>query len=295
MPYDFENFKIRALTSVLLLFLVFLILKSNFVLIYSILVLSVFSILEFLNISKSIFRNISYYIFNFFFILFISFFSLFFFFFSIGNLQIVLFIILLGCIASDIGGFIFGNLFKGPKLTKISPNKTLSGSIGSFFLCCVIVVSLTFFFTKNVNFDIFVVSILTSLSCQLGDLFFSYLKRKAKIKDYSNILPGHGGVIDRLDGIFFWGTSWINIFFIFCINMKKNITILGSTGSIGLTALSILEKKKKYFKLKLLSANKNYSSICKQIKKYKPNYFLVTDFLTFQKIKKIFKKKNNNY
>ena len=56
-------------------------------------------------------------------------------------------------------------------------------------------------FTKNVNFDIFVVSILTSLSCQLGDLFFSYLKRKAKIKDYSNILPGHGGVIDRLDGI----------------------------------------------------------------------------------------------
>ena len=198
-----KNFKIRALTSVLLLLLVFLILKSNFVLIYSILVLSVFSILEFLNISKSIFRNISYYIFNFFFILFISFFSLFFFFFSIGNLQIVLFIILLGCIASDIGGFIFGNLFKGPKLTKISPNKTLSGSIGSFFLCCVIVVSLTFFFTKNVNFDIFVVSILTSLSCQLGDLFFSYLKRKAKIKDYSNILPGHGGVIDRLDGIFF--------------------------------------------------------------------------------------------
>ena len=77
--------------------------------------------------------------------------------------------------------------------------------------------------------------------------------------------------------------------------MKKNITILGSTGSIGLTALSILEKKKKYFKLKLLSANKNYSSICKKIKKYKPNYFLVTYFLTFQKIKKIFKKKNNNY
>ncbi len=73
--------------------------------------------------------------------------------------------------------------------------------------------------------------------------------------------------------------------------MKKNITILGSTGSIGLTALSILEKKKKYFKLKLLSANKNYSSICKQIKKYKPNYFLVTDFLTFQKIKKKFSKK----
>ena len=198
-----KNLKRRLLTSLFLLFFVFLIFKLNFVLIYTLLILSVFSILEFLNMSKSIFKNITYFVFNSFFIIFISFFSLFFFLFSLGQLKILLFITLLGCIASDIGGFVFGNLFKGPKLTKISPNKTLSGSIGSFFLCCVIVVSLTFFFTKNVNFDIFVVSILTSLSCQLGDLFFSYFKRKAKIKDYSNILPGHGGVIDRLDGIFF--------------------------------------------------------------------------------------------
>ena len=73
--------------------------------------------------------------------------------------------------------------------------------------------------------------------------------------------------------------------------MKKKITILGSTGSIGLTALSIFEKKKKDFKLRLLSANKNYSLICNQIKKYKPNYFLVTDFTTFEKIKKKFSNK----
>ena len=73
--------------------------------------------------------------------------------------------------------------------------------------------------------------------------------------------------------------------------MKKSITILGSTGSIGLTALSIFEKKKKDFKLQLLSANKNFNLICKQIQKYSPNYFLITDFSTYEKIKKKFSKK----
>ena len=191
------------MTSLFLFFLVFLIFKSKFVLIYSLLILSVFSILEFLNISKSIFKNITYFVFNSFFIIFISVFSLFFFLFSLGQLKILLFITLLGCIASDIGGFVFGNLFKGPKLTKISPKKTVSGSIGSFFLCCIVVMGLVFYITKKFNLNIFFISIIISFSCQLGDLFFSYLKRKAKIKDYSNLLPGHGGVIDRLDGIFF--------------------------------------------------------------------------------------------
>lgn len=198
-----KNLKRRVLTSLFLLFFFILIFKSKLVLLYSLLILSVFSILEFLNISKSIFKNITYYVFNFFFIIFISFFSLFFFLFSLGKVKILLIIILLGCIASDIGGFVFGNLFKGPKLTKISPKKTISGSIGSFFSCCVVVMSLVFFLLKNLNLNIFFISIIISLSCQLGDLFFSYLKRKAKIKDYSNLLPGHGGVIDRLDGIFF--------------------------------------------------------------------------------------------
>ena len=198
-----KNLKRRLLTSLFLLFFVFLIFKSNFVLIYSLIILSVFSILEFLNLSQSVFKNITRYIFNSFFIIFISFFSLFFFLFSLGKLKIVLLIILLGCIASDIGGFVFGNLFKGPKLTKVSPKKTVSGSIGSFFSCSFIVMSLVFYLTKNFNLNIFFISIIISFSCQLGDLFFSYLKRKAKIKDYSNLLPGHGGVIDRLDGIFF--------------------------------------------------------------------------------------------
>ena len=73
--------------------------------------------------------------------------------------------------------------------------------------------------------------------------------------------------------------------------MRKNIAILGSTGSIGLTALSVFEKKKKDFKLQLLSANKNFHLICKQIQKYSPNYLLITDFSTYEKIKKKFSKK----
>ena len=74
--------------------------------------------------------------------------------------------------------------------------------------------------------------------------------------------------------------------------MTKNISILGSTGSIGLTALSIIDKKKKFFKVNILSANKNYLLICKQILKYNPKIFIVTDYLTYQKTKKKFKKKN---
>ena len=75
--------------------------------------------------------------------------------------------------------------------------------------------------------------------------------------------------------------------------MTKNISILGSTGSIGLTALSIIDKKKKFFKVNILSANKNYLLICKQILKYNPKIFIVTDYLTYQKTKKRFKKKKN--
>tara|TARA_B100000123_G_C25692536_1_gene411506 strand:- start:359 stop:748 length:390 start_codon:yes stop_codon:yes gene_type:complete len=115
----------------------------------------------------------------------------------------MLFILLFGCIGSDIGGYIFGKTFKGPKLTSISPNKTISGSIGSFIFTFLIVGILMFYFTGKFNLKIFILSFFTSLACQIGDLFFSFLKRKAKVKDTGNILPGHGGALDRLDGIFF--------------------------------------------------------------------------------------------
>ena len=118
-------------------------------------------------------------------------------------MKVVIFIILFGCIASDIGGYLFGKTFKGPKLTNISPKKTVSGSIGSLILTTLTLLSLINYYTNDINFKIIVVSLITSLSCQIGDIFFSYIKRKAKLKDFGNFLPGHGGILDRMDGIFF--------------------------------------------------------------------------------------------
>ena len=91
--------------------------------------------------------------------------------------------------------------FKGPKLTRISPKKTFSGAIGSIFLTIATMILIFFLIERNFNYEIIIVGTITSISCQLGDLFFSLLKRKAKLKDTSNFLPGHGGVLDRIDGI----------------------------------------------------------------------------------------------
>ena len=120
-----------------------------------------------------------------------------------SDLRIYLIYSVLIAIMSDIGGLIFGKIFKGKRLTKISPNKTISGSIGSFIFS----ISLIPFFYKS-QFDqnlinIFIITIIISLTSQLGDLFISLLKRKAKVKDTSDLLPGHGGVLDRIDGIIF--------------------------------------------------------------------------------------------
>ena len=107
------------------------------------------------------------------------------------------------CICSDIGGFIFGKIFKGKKLTKISPNKTISGSIGSFALS-LSAVPIFFFISpsKTLNFyELIILALVVSLFCQIGDLLISYLKRKAKVKDTGDLLPGHGGILDRIDGI----------------------------------------------------------------------------------------------
>ena len=109
------------------------------------------------------------------------------------------------CICSDLGGYIIGKTIGGKKLTKISPKKTISGSIGSF---CFSLIPLFIFNIYDSNeypfrIKIFLLSLSVSLACQIGDLFISYLKRKAKVKDSGNILPGHGGMLDRFDGIFF--------------------------------------------------------------------------------------------
>ena len=124
-------------------------------------------------------------------------------------------LIILICIFTDIGGYVFGKIFKGPKLTKISPNKTYSGLLGSFIFP--VIVSLiynkyytltgTYFSSKlpGVNFELnFLFFILfISMISQLGDLIISFFKREAKVKDTGNLLPGHGGLLDRIDGLIF--------------------------------------------------------------------------------------------
>ena len=197
------NFKKRFITSLFLLIALVLIFKFNYILIYSLIVLGVMSILEFGNIINKITKKKIYKILsNLFFIIYITLFCfLFLFFSSYYQLKIFLFSILLCCIASDIGGFITGKLVKGPKLTKISPNKTISGAIGSIFFSLISLITIFNTSITNIFFEISVIAFLTSLANQTGDLIFSYLKRKAKVKNTGNFLPGHGGVLDRIDGI----------------------------------------------------------------------------------------------
>ena len=200
-----KNLKKRIFTSLLLLFLFVLIFVFNEILIFSLVIFGVISILEFLNISRKIFsRYLGVIVSNLIFVIYIFMFCIITVYFSnILYLKIIFFSLFLSCIASDIGGYVFGKIFKGPKLTKISPNKTVSGSIGSLILSCLTISISMYFFTNSLNYVILFVGIITSLGCQMGDLFFSFLKRKAKIKDTGNFFPGHGGVLDRLDGIFF--------------------------------------------------------------------------------------------
>ena len=118
-----------------------------------------------------------------------------------------LLLVLCVCVATDIGGYVFGKIFKGPKLTKISPNKTYSGVLGSYFFTMITILvilnikSLNLPFDFSLNLGIFVLSI--STASQLGDLIVSFFKRFFKVKDTGNIIPGHGGLLDRLDGMLF--------------------------------------------------------------------------------------------
>ena len=215
-----KNLLKRIITSIILLSLLYFInFSHNYVFILSVLILGLIICFEANNIfsklvsNKYLKKKSSSKKFNSkFLILNILTFSYIFFIFCFLTYKIYIlegplffFYILSICFFTDIGGYIFGKIIGGRKLSKISPNKTVSGTIGSFIFS---IIPLIFFLNIkyldlefNTNHILFI--LLISLISQLGDLFVSFLKRKAKIKDTGQILPGHGGVLDRFDGIIF--------------------------------------------------------------------------------------------
>ena len=199
------NLTKRIFTSIPLIFILVLSFFYSYLLIITLTIASLISWIEFNGLINKIFKNKI-------FILFINILSLFYLtlFSSLvfsgileENFKINMLYLFLICIMSDVGGLLFGKIFKGKKLTNISPNKTISGSLGSFVLSLILVPLFYFLFKNNfLNlFHLILISIFVSFFCQIGDLFISFLKRKAKVKDTGNILPGHGGLLDRIDGM----------------------------------------------------------------------------------------------
>ena len=184
----------RILSSIILLPLaLYFILSGSFYLIFFIIICFLVSIYEWNKMVK----KIRFKILGTFFLIF-SFYT--FYETSISHTEIF---VLLVCVSTDIGGYFFGKLFKGPKLTKISPNKTYSGMIGGYFLS---LISLSFFMNwinHAVDAEWFTVTIFISTASQIGDIIISYFKRLSKVKDTGKIIPGHGGLLDRIDGMIF--------------------------------------------------------------------------------------------
>ena len=203
------NFSNRILTATYLSLILSLSLFINKYLWFSLLlVATLISFYEFNNLIKKIFKKKNRKIF---FINLLSFCYLIFFIYIAyqfyNNSFLYLIFTLLICVCSDTGGYLVGKSIGGKKLTKISPNKTISGSVGSFLFSLFPIIIFILFLDKNLIFISISNQILTclflSLTCQLGDLFISFFKRKANVKDTGSILPGHGGLLDRIDGIIF--------------------------------------------------------------------------------------------
>lgn len=195
----------RSVTSLILLILIFFCLFSSQVTWLSLLVVfSFICIYEFYNLFKKIYNN------NFLIIISLIAIGLYFYFFNYLMFHSRIFlgedlilILLCSCIFSDIGGYFIGKRIGGPKLTKISPNKTISGAIGSILFTLIGTSLIIFYFglLESITFRLYLFLFMMSILCQVGDLLISFLKRKANIKDTGNLLPGHGGLLDRVDGI----------------------------------------------------------------------------------------------
>ena len=215
-----ENLLKRIITSFFLLFLlIFINFSHKYIFILSILIIGLIICLEANNLflrlltikySKKNFPinklNIKFIMLN-----IITFFYIFFVFCNLSyeihrsEGPIFFLYVISVCFFTDIGGYVFGKIIGGKKLSKISPNKTIAGTVGSFILSIIpLIIVLNFdYIDLKFNLTNIFFCLLISLISQLGDLFISFIKRKAKIKDTGQILPGHGGVLDRLDGIIF--------------------------------------------------------------------------------------------
>jgi len=201
-----NNLLLRSISSALLILIsFFFIVKGGYFFVFFLIICLIISLFEwnkmvinkFLSLAGSIFITLS--------------------FFAAYHLKIMedennflnFLVILLICISTDIGGYIFGNTFKGPKITKISPNKTYAGSIGGF-ICSLLFLhifnSFVFLFENyQFNFSIknIIFILILSLISQIGDIVVSYFKRLYNKKDTGNLIPGHGGILDRIDGMIF--------------------------------------------------------------------------------------------
>ena len=215
-----QNFLKRLITSIILLsLLVFIIFSHQNIFILSILLLGLLICLEANKLFSKLLTdmdskktsstnklNIKFIMLN-----IITFFYIFFIFCNLSyEIYIlespILFLYLISiCFCTDIGGYVFGKIIGGKKLSKIISNKTISGTIGSFIFSLIqLIVVLNFnYIDLEFNSANIIFCLLILLISQLGDLFISLIKIKAKIKDTGNLLPGHGGILDRVDGIIF--------------------------------------------------------------------------------------------
>ena len=203
MKHELEN---RILSSIFLVpFSLFFIIKGSYFLNIFILICLIISFYEWYLMSKNKLYNIPGYLF-----LIISFSILYILRndndFGLTTIMLILII----CVSTDIGGYIFGQIFKGPKLIKISPNKTYSGMFGSFFLSIFIICIFLNYYNIHIiasaeiiSFQDFMFVIIISSISQIGDIFISFFKRKSKIKNTGKLIPGHGGILDRIDGMIF--------------------------------------------------------------------------------------------
>ena len=186
----------RILSSIILIpFALFFIIKGSFLFNFFIFICFLITSYEWYMMTK----KKSYKIYGFIFLM-ISFYA----FYELSVEIFSVFFVILICASTDVGGYIFGKIFKGPKLTKISPNKTYAGMIGGYFLSLVVLIITTNFVDyPEISMQLFLISILISTISQVGDIIVSYFKRLSKIKDTGKILPGHGGLLDRIDGMIF--------------------------------------------------------------------------------------------